>query len=180
MNATVLKSCSFLLLSLTLFCSTSCTDDPEILPSPALAENLLQPDRMLEAVNTWRVNGCTCGNEQMPPVEPVSWNEELEGAALRHSKDMAEKNYFSHTGSDGSTHSQRIADTGYAAINSGENIAAGTNFTDEEQLVQLWIDSPGHCKNIMNASFKEMGVAQVKNESSDYIHYWTQIFGSSN
>lgn len=165
----------FLLPIFSLILS-SCTEvDPA---PPKLSDNLLDPNQMLEAVNTWRTNGCLCGNEQMPAVEPVTWNTDLETAALRHSKDMANSNFFSHKGSDGSSHSDRIAEVGYQAFSSGENIAAGTNFTVEEEIVQQWIDSPGHCKNIMNARFKEMGVAKYKNEASEYVHYWTQVFGS--
>ena len=51
----------------------------------------------------------------------------------------------------------------------GENIATG--YTSEREVVDAWIKSPGHCKNIMNKAYKEMGVARVGN-------YWTQEMAS--
>jgi len=56
-----------------------------------------------------------------------------------------------------------------------ENIAAGQ--TTPEQVIQGWLDSDGHCANIMNANFEEMGVALATN-SGIYGIYWTQVFAA--
>jgi uncharacterized protein YkwD len=81
---------------------------------------------------------------------------------------MSTKNYFSHTSQDGRTMADRINAQSYTWSSLGENIALGQ--TTEKQVMESWINSPGHCKNIMNARFKEVGFGRDKN-------YWTQNFG---
>jgi uncharacterized protein YkwD len=142
-----------------------------------LKENLINKKAMLKAVNQWRQAGCKCGGQFMPPVPKLTWSDKLEEAALRHSKDMAEANIFSHTGSDGSSHGERIEETGYSAASTAENIAGGSILVSEEEQVQSWINSPGHCKNIMRASITEIGAALYRKDDSRYVHYWTQVFG---
>ena len=44
-------------------------------------------------------------------------------------------------------------------------------------MVQAWIDSPGHCANLMQDSYTELGAAKYSNSSSTYDVYWTQVFG---
>jgi uncharacterized protein YkwD len=59
-----------------------------------------------------------------------------------------------------------------------ENIGAGT-FTDTPtKLVAQLMRSSGHCANIMNPKFTEVGMAMVKKSSSKYTYYWTQNFGT--
>ena len=99
----------------------------------------------------------------------MSWNSQLEQAALTHSNDMYANNYFSHAAQDGSKAGDRIDDAGYRWRNYGENIAFG--YRSEREVIRGWILSPGHCKNIMNKSFKEMGVSRVGD-------YWTQVFAT--
>ncbi|WP_291726442.1 CAP domain-containing protein [Bernardetia sp.] len=125
--------------------------------------------KLVDLVNQQRTQGCICGSEQMPPVNPISWNETLAKAAYLHSKDMSENNYFSHTGKNGSDAGERIENQGYIWRTYGENIAEG--YTTEEAVIEGWLNSEGHCKNIMKASFEEMGVGREAN-------YWTQVFGA--
>ncbi len=85
------------------------------------------------------------------------------------SVDMARNNYFSHTSPTyGSPFDQmRAAGISYRAA--GENIAQGQR--TPQQVVQAWMDSPGHRQNIMNASYTHIGVGFVQNG-----YYWTQQF----
>ena len=124
---------------------------------------------MLELINNIRKSGCKCGNTQMPPVGAVVWNDRLAKAAYDHSADMEKNNYFSHTGLNGSNPGQRITAAGYSWKAYGENIAKG--YTGELAVFTGWINSEGHCRNIMNGSFKEMGAGREEN-------YWTQLFGT--
>lgn len=125
---------------------------------------------MLKLVNDTRAAGCTCGTTVMPPVAPLTWNDILASAALSHSQDMNASGQFSHNSSDGTSFSARITAAGYTAWSAlGENIAYGQ--TTEQQVFDAWIQSEGHCKNIMNGSFKEMGAARAGT-------YWTQDFGA--
>lgn len=124
---------------------------------------------ILELVNNVRKAGCNCNGTIMPPVAEVAWNDQLAKAAYDHSVDMKANNYFSHTGLNGSTAGQRITAAGYTWNSYGENIANG--YTTEQTVMNGWLGSEGHCKNIMSANFKDMGVGREGN-------YWTQAFGS--
>lgn len=124
---------------------------------------------LLQLVNNVRRSGCKCGATDMPSVPELQWNDMLAKAAYNHSKDMQVKNYFSHTGSDGSSPGDRVTSAGYAWRAYGENIARG--YTTEQSVINGWLNSEGHCKNIMNRSFKDVGAGREGD-------YWTQIFGA--
>jgi len=124
---------------------------------------------------------------EMKAVPPLTWNSDLYASALEHSTDLAESNTFSHTGSgtasditgDGkpSKFYERIVANGYSNYYSvGENIAGGQQ--NLKEVMDAWLNSPGHCVNIMKESFTEVGVAVVLKEDSTYGIYWTQSFGS--
>ena len=123
---------------------------------------------LLQFVNEIRQKGCKCGDTYYPPVAAVTWNEQLAQAAFNHSEDMYRKKYFAHIAPDGSNGGKRIERVGYKWMAFGENIAAG--YRNEKEVVRGWVESPGHCKNIMSKLFKEMGVAR-------YGNYWAQEFG---
>jgi uncharacterized protein YkwD len=98
----------------------------------------------------------------------------LRCAARVHSKDMAEEGFFSHTNNDGATPWDRIKAAGYSFSTAGENIAAG--YPNPQAVVEGWLDSPGHCKNIMSPAFTEIGVGYYAGGA--YDHYWTQAFAT--
>ena len=100
----------------------------------------------------------------------MSWNSKLFDAAAAHSADMANNNYFSHTGQNGSNFGQRITAAGYAWKAAAENIAAGQSST--QQVMESWLQSPGHCSNIMSKAYTEVAVSCVQNASSAYKRYW--------
>jgi hypothetical protein len=124
---------------------------------------------LLQLVNQVRKSGCTCAGKYYPPVPTLQWNDQLEKAAMAHSQDMSAKKYFSHTAPDGSNGGVRIERAGYHWMAYGENIASG--YKSEQEVIRGWLSSPGHCKNIMNKNYREMGVARAGN-------YWTQTFGA--
>lgn len=129
---------------------------------------------MLTRVNNARQQARTCGSSPYAATSLLAWHCSLEAAAQIHSTDMADNNFFSHTGSDGSNAGQRISATGYPWRAWGENIAAG--YATVESVVTGWLDSPGHCGNIMNPIVTEMGAASTSNSSADFQIYWTQVF----
>lgn len=155
---------------------TSCDKNTEIAPEKevitaipgATVSTGLNNDLLLKLVNDVRTKGCNCGATVMPPVNTLSWNNLLAAAALAHSKDMNANNYFDHTSKDGKNPGDRITAAGYKWMSYGENIAAGQ--PNEQAVFDAWIKSEGHCKNIMNANFREMGAAKDG-------RYWTQEFG---
>jgi len=124
---------------------------------------------MLEEVNRLRVSGCLCGDEYMPPVKELAWNDKLEIAAQKHVTDMFENDNFNHVGSDGSVLSERIEAAGYSWSMLGENISYG--HTDAAGAVHGWMESDGHCRNMMNPVFNEIGAAGKGN-------YWVMDLGA--
>ena len=149
-------------------------------PAPAPGSGVLSTcglsdfsTRILQRINTLRASGANCGSSgQFAPAPAVGWNAQLTQAADGHSQDMAAQNYFDHTSRDGRTFSQRIDATGYVWSTVGENIAAG--YPSVDAVMDGWIQSAGHCANLMNANFTEIGVACVPGTSSTaYNNYWT-------
>ena len=136
-----------------------------------------QMQAMLVAVNDVRGEARFCGASSYPAVAPLSWNCALLEAAQRHTKDMTDNGFMSHTGSDGSQMRDRITDTGYRYRAIGENVAAG--YSTVSDVMSGWLTSPGHCSNIMSSQFTEFGADVGFNRASAYQYYWTQNFGRS-
>lgn len=143
--------------------------------------------QIVKDVNAARASARVCGTAHFAAVPPLTWNTQLATAAQRHSVDMAQNGYREetpqepeapHIGSDGSTPQQRITAAGYVWKNSGENVAAGYTVGGINDVVAAWLDSPGHCSNIMNPNFKEIGVSVAVNEQMKYRSFFTQDFGS--
>ena len=113
-------------------------------------------------------------------LKPLTLNSQLVDAAQDHSSDMAQDDFFSHTGADGSDVGSRVIDSGYQYSTAGENIAAGQ--TTAAEVVEGWMNSPGHRANILNPDFTEIGIGYeyLENDtgSVNYNHYWTQVFGT--
>ncbi len=130
--------------------------------------------QMLTQVNAARSEPRDCGNDSYPATAALSWHCTLEDVAYAHSRDMGDNNFFSHTGSDGLTVGDRVRNAGYDWSAVGENIAAGQQTIDT--VMAAWLDSPGHCANIMGTLYTEFGMASYSVESSDYRIYWTQVF----
>ena len=134
-------------------------------------------DEMTQLINNARAQARTCGEYgDFPAVGAVAWNEQLGAAADGHSRDMAYYNFFSHTGSDGSDPGIRVSSAGYSYRTVGENIAAG--LPNASATVEGWLNSPGHCANIMRADFVEFGSACIENDRSDYATYWTLVLAA--
>ncbi len=131
---------------------------------------------LVSLVNAARTLARSCGASQHSAASPVTWNSKLASAAQSHSEDMASGDFFSHTGSDGSTVANRVTATAYSWRTVGENIYAG--YTEAERAMTAWLDSPGHCRNILDPDFKEVGMAVVVSSTSTYQSYWTQVFGA--
>ncbi|MBC8053266.1 MAG: CAP domain-containing protein [Sphingobacteriaceae bacterium] len=127
----------------------------------------------LKQINKVRLEGCKCGDMFMPPVEPLTWNNELQLSALGHAQDMARNRYFSHVSKNGDKIKERITAAGYTyngyqSFTIGENIAY--NQRSIREVMDGWLKSPSHCRNLMNPAFKEVGIAMQN-------YYWVQDFG---
>lgn len=154
---------------------------PAPAPAPAAASTCGLPDFVTAAmarINQWRASGATCGARgAFAPAPALAWNNRLTQAADAHSRDMAANDFFSHTGSGGSTLASRVSAAGYEWRSLGENIAAGQ--TGIAQVVDGWIASEGHCANLLNPSFREVGLSCVSGTAStSYRSYWTMDLGA--
>jgi len=134
-------------------------------PAPEFDKALL-----LQLVNSHRASGCDCGSEgSYATTNPLVWNDALERAARDHCTDMFTNNFLSHTGSNGSSVGVRLERRNYKWKTYGENIALG--YQTEKSVIDAWMKSPGHCKNIMNPNYTEMGASRKGN-------YWTLTLGT--
>ena len=127
--------------------------------------------RMLELVNQER---------DAAGVAPLSLNAQLAAAAQEHSQDMADHNFMDHTGSDGSSPSDRAQQAGYPSSFVGENVAAGQS-TPEDAMASWMNETPpndGHRQNILSPDYREIGIGYAFSDAADYQHYWTQDFGT--
>ena len=126
---------------------------------------------ILPFINAARAKGCTCGEYGVyKPAKPVKWNDKLAKAAIVHTNDNYSRKDgdFGHTGSDHSSVGTRVERQAYNFMSVGENIAIGSYTA--EGVVEAWLTSPGHCKNIMDPYFKDVGVAKYKG-------IWTLVIG---
>jgi uncharacterized protein YkwD len=143
---------------------------------PPLPEPAQLRAELLTLVNRARAVPRTCGTESFGAVPPLAWNDTLSAAALGHSRDMADKHYFNHKEPGGSDPAARATRAGYRWTRVSENIAVGQRTVEE--AVAGWLDSPGHCANIMNPAMTEMGAAYAVNPANEnHTVYWTQMFG---
>jgi uncharacterized protein YkwD len=133
---------------------------------------------VLARINAVRTASQSCGGVTYSAVPALAWNAKLASAAAAHSLDMASHNFFSHTGSNGSTEADRAAAAGYAYWMLGENIAAGQAGVGE--AMDAWVGSAAHCVNLMNSGFKDVGLSCKAAAGSQYGRYWTLVLGASN
>lgn len=155
--------------------SSGITETAESEPVVCTASDANMQERMLLLINAARAQARNCGNESYAATSPLTWNAKLLIAAKVHSIDMSSHNFFSHTGSDGGDISARVSATGYNWDRIGENIAAGQRSAAE--TVDSWLESEGHCKNLMNVEFEEVAVACIEDRKADYGRYWTNVLG---
>ncbi|MFI7443617.1 CAP domain-containing protein [Nonomuraea indica] len=139
--------------------STATRTDPT--PSPTGASGV--EEAVVKLTNQARAaNGC----------RPLVHDPQLRTAAERHSADMAARGFFDHDSPDGRDPGDRVRAAGFAPIRTwAENIAMGQRTA--AQVVQGWLDSPGHRANIMNCAFTHIGVGHAAKGP-----HWTQVFAA--
>ncbi|WP_313933760.1 MULTISPECIES: CAP domain-containing protein [unclassified Calothrix] len=107
-------------------------------------------------------------------LQPLQNNEKLAQVARKYSRQMMEQNFFSHTGIDGSTLSQRVGAGNISYWMIGENLFRSKNiFQPVSPAVEGWLASPGHRENILRPVFRETGVG-VWRKGNTYVI--TQLF----
>lgn len=104
-------------------------------------------------------------------LQPLKFNSELSKVATLKSQDMIDNNYFDHTSPTYGSPFDMMKKFGISYTSAGENIAMGQKTPQE--VMNAWMNSDGHRKNILNPNFTELGVGIASNGSS---LYWTQMF----
>ena len=126
-----------------------------------------QEATLLAKINAYR---------QQNGLQPLKVSKALNVASYTLSYDMGKNNFFGHTGSDGSSMSQRMATEGYTyATLKGENIAAG--YATADAVFTAWKNSADHNKNMLNPNYKAIGIGMAQVAGSTYGTYWTTDFG---
>lgn len=130
---------------------------------------------ILQIVNQHRAQGANCGSQgNFGATSPLRMQGNLRCAARKHSQDMAARNFFDHTNPDGEGPQPRIEKAGYSGwMGWGENIAGGS--PTAAGAMEGWMQSDGHCANIMSPDFTEIGVGY--STGGQWGHLWTQVFG---
>jgi uncharacterized protein YkwD len=135
------------------------TASPATPSAPSTAAASRQAADLVDATNhARREAGCA----------PVESDARLNRTAQAHAEDMARGGYFSHTSQDGTTSGDRIAEGGFSAT--GENIASG--YPTAAEVMQVWMESASHRRNIEDCGFSAIGVGYVADG-----HHWVQDFG---
>lgn len=151
-----------------------------VLARPLLTARLgdwqVEGQKLLEIINTARTQARQCGAQGFSATTPLTWNLTLGTAAEAHSRAMANQNFFDHKDRDGRTPGDRAELAGYMGQQIGENIAAGQDTA--RKVVDGWLTSPGHCANLMNPQYRELGAAYAVDPKSDAGIYWTAMFGT--
>jgi uncharacterized protein YkwD len=137
-------------------------------------------DEVLRLTNEARAVGHNCDAEgNFAATTPLTMEPRLRCAARLYSKEMSDTGNFSHDSLDGTKFDTRIVRAGYKPAGSlGENIAAGQRSPSE--VVKGWLDSDGHCANIMAPNFKQIGIGYYKGSGAQSKAYWTQDFAGTN
>lgn len=103
-------------------------------------------------------------------LNALSIDENIETAAMVRSREIEKS--FSHTRPNGSSFSTALSESGVKFMGAGENIAWGQR--SPEEVMNGWMNSSGHRANILNSSFKKIGVAYYVGANGRT--YWTQLF----
>ncbi|WP_375280409.1 CAP domain-containing protein [Pseudooctadecabacter sp.] len=101
-------------------------------------------------------------------LPPVSEDRRLSQSAQRHAQDMQANGFFAHTGSNGSSFSDRARAAGYTCARN-ENIANGQRTA--EGVVTAWMNSPGHRRNLLASNVTEFGIGRTDNN-------WVLVMGA--
>ncbi|WP_223507434.1 CAP domain-containing protein [Pseudomonas sp. GL-RE-29] len=151
-----------------------------VLARPLLSGRLgdwqAEGQKLLAELNVARSQQRQCGTQSFSATTPLTWNATLATAAEAQSRSMANNNYFDHKDRDGRTPGDRAELAGYNFQQIGENISAGQDTA--HKVVEGWLASPGHCANLMNPQFRDVGAAYATDPKSDAGIYWTVMFGA--
>lgn len=138
--------------------------------------NASEPEQeMLKLLNADRL-APSSADETRGMAHPLAWDDRLAAVARQHSEEMAEHDYFSHQGLDGSVPAMRVSKAGIHWRSTGENIAKFPDVADAEAafMNEPRFQQHNHRGNILRLEYTHVGIGIVK--GSDGMFYITQEF----
>jgi uncharacterized protein YkwD len=146
------------------------TAQPTVVPTPDPLGQLNQQERDILTLLAAQRLAAGC-------LVPLAFSPALAQAARAHSADMAVHNYFSHTGSDGSSPAARAARAGYPYLAGWEVIAAG--YSTPADAIHTWMNSGSHRAILLDCSLTDVGPGFVldSGDTLRYTYYWTIDLG---
>ncbi len=106
-------------------------------------------------------------------LNALKLNTKLNQASRVHAQDLATHGFAGHSGTDGSTHADRVQRQAYYFSVAAENVATGQKSWDK--VFQAWKDSPGHDANLLAEGVTDFGIALIYEPKTKYITYWTML-----
>jgi len=175
----MLLALAVLLLAACDLTAPPCNDSGvPVLPGGSYASEL---DKLFALTNEARAHERRCGNVCYHSTGSLTRNSSLDSSADKHAKDMAHTHTLSHDTPAGAIYypantkpEDRMRAEGYVGHWYGENIARGQ--ANAAEVITDWLESPGHCANIMNPNFKDIGLGHATDD--DGTDYWVQDFGA--
>lgn len=158
--------------------ATGCEEAVQYLPPLPRIETSSDETQKAQSANNAKIEAAIRQGinqvRQKNKLKPLQNNEKLAQVARNYSRQMAEENFFSHTGADGSTLEKRVRAGGIYYWVVGENLFKSKNISQPvSPAIDGWMKSPGHRENILRPFFSETGVGVWKVGNTYYI---TQLF----
>ena len=158
--------------------SVTATPAPTTAPATSASIASSAADQVLRAelltlVNRARATPRSCGGTAFAAAPAVTESTALDSAAAAYAVRMATEGFFAHESPDGSTMVARLNAVGVRDTFMRENIAAGQR--DADAVMTAWLQSPGHCANLMAADVTRIGLGHAMS-TGKYGQYWVQDF----
>lgn len=143
-------------------------------PAPSQPVTPTQPEQNVGQASQYEIRVVELVNQERSKagLSPLQMDASLSNVARLKSQDMRDNKYFSHTSPTYGSPFDMMKKFGISYRYAGENIAAGQR--TPEEVVQAWMNSPGHKANILNDKYTNIGVGYASGGS--YGAYWTQMF----
>lgn len=163
-----------------LFLASLAATPPARAEGPVPCGVTLTVEAALQRLNETRAHGKTCrAAGQLSVGAPLVWSESLAAAALLQSREMALLNRMGHRDSADRNLGERLRAQGYRFVVASENVAVG--YPSLEEVIEAWLDSEGHCENMMSGEVFEFGLACIdasETGAREERRYWTMVLGA--
>lgn len=146
---------------------------------PAACGEAVDPDAALRQVNEVRLRGATCPGGATWRAASVRWSDSLALAAQTQAREMARLERMSHVDGQNRGLAERLRATGYRFSTAVENVGVG--YPSLGSIVQAWLESEGHCENLLDPAVLEFGLACMDADVTGAPaerRYWTLVLGA--